>query len=75
MIQLDLTKEEKDILTEILENDLSGLRMEIADTDSLDFREMLKKQKEVLMKVLETLQQAEKEYTMIAIIRLPYVIR
>ena len=58
MIQLDLTKEEKDILTEILENDLSDLRMEITDTDSLDFREMLKKQKEVLKKVLETLQQA-----------------
>ncbi|MDP2644058.1 MAG: hypothetical protein Q8P24_03905 [Desulfobacterales bacterium] len=59
MIQLDLTKEEKDILTEILENDLSDLRMEITDTDSLDFREMLKKQKEVLTKVLETLRQAE----------------
>ena len=58
MIQLDLTKEEKDILTDILENDLSDLRMEITDTDSLDFREMLKKQKEVLMKVLETLRQA-----------------
>jgi len=58
MIQLDLTKEEKDILTEILENDLSDLRMEITDTDSLDFREMLKKQKEVLTKVLETLRQA-----------------
>ena len=59
MTQLDLTKEEKDILTEILENDLSDLRMEIADTDSLDFREMLKKQKEVLKKALETLRQAE----------------
>ncbi len=59
MIQLDLTKEEKDILTEILENDLSDLRMEITDTDSLDFREMLKKQKEVLKKVLETLRQGE----------------
>ena len=58
MIQLDLTKEEKDILTEILENDLSDLRMEITDTDSLDFREMLKKQKEVLKKALETLRQA-----------------
>ncbi len=58
MIQLDLTKDEKDILAEILENDLSDLRMEITDTDSLDFREMLKKQKEVLMKVLETLRQA-----------------
>ncbi len=59
MIQLGLTKEEKDILTEILENDLSDLRMEITDTDSLDFREMLKKQKEVLKKVLETLRQGE----------------
>ena len=58
MTQLDLTKEEKDILTEILENDLSDLRMEITDTDSLDFREKLKKQKEVLKKVLETLRQA-----------------
>ena len=58
MIQLDLTKEEKDILTEILENDLSDLRMEITDTDSSDFREMLKKQKEVLKKVLETLRHA-----------------
>ena len=58
MIQLDLTKDEKAILAEILENDLSDLRMEITDTDSLDFREMLKKQKEVLKKVLETLQQA-----------------
>ena len=57
MIQLDLTKDEKAILAEILENDLSDLRMEITDTDSLDFREMLKKQKEVLKKVLETLQQ------------------
>ena len=59
MTQLDLTKEEKDILTEILENDLSDLRMEITDTDSLDFREMLKKQKEVLTKELETLRQGE----------------
>ena len=58
MIPLELTQEEKEMLIDILENDLSDLRMEIADTDSLDFREMLKKQKEVLMKVLETLRQA-----------------
>ncbi|WP_347272963.1 hypothetical protein [Candidatus Kuenenia sp.] len=41
-----------------LKDSLSDLRMEITDTDSLDFREMLKKQKEVLMKVVETLRQA-----------------
>ena len=58
MINLELTKEEKDILAMVLENDLSDLRMEIADTDSMDFRETLKKKKDVLKKVLETLQHA-----------------
>ena len=58
MIHLEITQEEKEMLIDILENNLSDLRMEIADTDSLDFREMLKKQKEVLKKVLETLRQA-----------------
>jgi len=56
MINLDLTKEEKDILAMVLESYLSDLRMEIADTDSMDFRESLKKRKDVLKKVLETLQ-------------------
>jgi hypothetical protein len=56
MINLELTKEEKDILAMVLESYLSDLRMEIADTDSMDFRESLKKRKEVLKKVLETLQ-------------------
>lgn len=59
MIQLDITKEEKDVLIGILENDISDLRMEIADTDNMDFRGALKKQKEVLKKVLEILQKAE----------------
>jgi hypothetical protein len=58
MINLELTKEEKDILAMILESYLSDLRMEIADTDSMDFRESLKKRKDVLTKVLETLQPA-----------------
>ncbi len=61
MIHLELTKEEKELLIDVLENDLSDLRMEITDTDSLDFREILKKQKEVLKKVLETLQQAREK--------------
>ena len=58
MINLELTKEEKDILAMVLESYLSDLRMEIADTDSMDFRESLKKRKDVLKKVLETLQRA-----------------
>ena len=75
MIQLDLSKDEKDILAEILENDLSDLRMEITDTDSLDFREMLKKQKRGLKESAGNFAASLKEYTMIVIIRLPYVIR
>ena len=58
MINLDLTKEENDILAVVLESYLSDLRMEIADTDSMDFRESLKKRKDVLNKVLETLKNA-----------------
>lgn len=58
MINLELTKEEKDILAMVLESYLSDLRMEIADTDSMDFRESLKKRKDVLKKVLETLQHS-----------------
>lgn len=55
MIQLDLTAEEQEILRTVLESYHSDLRMEIADTDSQDFREMLKERKAVVRKVLEAL--------------------
>ena len=54
-MRVDLTIEEKRILHEVLESTLSDLRMEIADTDSQDFRDMLKKRKDVLQKLLEAL--------------------
>lgn len=52
-IELDLNDAEATILSETLESVLSDLRMEIADTDSMDYRTMLKGRKEVLNKVLE----------------------
>ena len=55
MIQLDLTDDEARILAEILEAAHSDLRMEIADTDSMHFRDMLKGRKAVIAKVLESL--------------------
>lgn len=58
MIRIDLTDDEREILGQILEHELSDLRMEIADTDSKDFRDMLKRRKEVLHKVLEALEVA-----------------
>lgn len=56
MIQLDLTDDERRILLEILESDRSDLRMEIANTDSMDFREMLKVRKAAVKKLLAALE-------------------
>lgn len=55
MIELNLTPDEVETLRQVLDSYLSDLRMEIADTDRQDFREMLKERKGVLMKVLEGL--------------------
>lgn len=55
MIELELSGEERRILREVLEAAASDLRMEIANTDSYDFREMLKERKRALRKVLEAL--------------------
>jgi hypothetical protein len=49
MIHITLSSEEAVILREIIEAYLSDLRMEIADTDRMDFRDELKK-KEIFLK-------------------------
>ncbi len=59
MIQLDLNQDEREILTAILRNYLSDLRMEISHTDRMAFREQLKLRKQVQKKVLATLQAPE----------------
>ena len=58
MIQIELTPDEQQILSQILDEDLSELRMEIANTDSQDYRARLRERKEVLMRVLETIHPA-----------------
>lgn len=58
MIRIDLNDEEREILRTVLESYHSDLRMEIADTDSQDFREMLKRRKAVVRKALEALRDA-----------------
>ena len=57
MIQLDMTRAEAQTLREALESYLSDLRMEIVDTDQQDFREGLKRKKEVLERVLDQLDR------------------
>lgn len=55
MAQLTLTAEEAAMLAEVLRSYLSDLRMEIADTDSRDFRQSLKQRETFLDKLLSQL--------------------
>lgn len=56
-MQINLTAEEAEMLNEILTSFLSDLRMEIADTDSMDFREELKKREVLLKRLLNDLEK------------------
>jgi uncharacterized protein involved in exopolysaccharide biosynthesis len=53
--QITLTREEAATLRGVLNSYLSDLRMEIADTDSMQFREDLKREEETLKKLLQQL--------------------
>jgi hypothetical protein len=55
MAQLTLTDDEAGTLRRVLELYVSDLRMEIADTDAMDFREELKREEAFLKKVIEQL--------------------
>ena len=55
MVQLELTQEEREELVNVLRSSLSELRMEIAATDGVEYRDALKGRKELLMKVLAAL--------------------
>jgi hypothetical protein len=56
--QITMTQAEVAALREVLTSYLSDLRMEIADTDSMQFREDLKRQEELLKKLLQQLDTA-----------------
>ena len=53
---LELTRQEADELRKALESFVSELRMEIAATDSWDFRQGLKDRKALLNQVLRQVQ-------------------
>ncbi len=56
MVHLELTDKEAETLRNILSYHLSELRMEIAGTDSKDFRDELKEREEVINKILSELE-------------------
>lgn len=55
MVNIELSEEEAIILKETLKSFLSDLRMEIADTDRMEWRDGLKHRKMTLMRVVEML--------------------
>ena len=60
MVRLELTPTEAEVLRMVLESYLSDLRMEIADTDSMDYREGLKGRKVVLRRIVEGISREQK---------------
>lgn len=56
MVTIELKPDEVEMLRPILENYLSDLRMEIADTEQMDFREDLKQVEAFLKKLLGQLE-------------------
>jgi hypothetical protein len=57
MIQLNLTDEEEQHLKEAVKGRLTELDHEIAHTDSMAFKEMLKRRRETMRKVIEKLPE------------------
>jgi hypothetical protein len=56
MLTLELSPNEAATLRDVLASYLSDLRMEIADTDSMDFREGLKEREALLKRLMQQLQ-------------------
>jgi hypothetical protein len=59
MATIELTPEEQAALVETLEQVIPDLRSEIVKTESVPFREQLKHRKQLLIKILEDLKQAQ----------------
>lgn len=59
MIQLTLTDTDASTLIDILTSYLSDLRMEIADTEQIDFRQRLKEEEIIIKKIMVMLTELQ----------------
>ena len=55
MLSLTLNDEERELLADVLREAISDLRMEIADTDSHDYRAMLHRREDLLKQMVARL--------------------
>ncbi|HNS07917.1 MAG TPA: hypothetical protein PKZ26_02485 [Anaerolineaceae bacterium] len=61
---LHLDEEEKKILLDLLDTCISDLRQEIAGTDNINYKDMLKQRKQVLIKLFQALQSDQQTQSM-----------
>ena len=59
MFHLELSNEEQELLTEILENSLPKLDIEIERTDGHDFKVLLKGRRDLLKRLLAKVSRVE----------------
>jgi hypothetical protein len=59
MITIELSPKEADMLRDVLVSYVSDLRMEISNTDSMDFRENLKEREAFLKRIIQQLGGAQ----------------
>ena len=57
MIQINLTQDEIQLLRGLLDTILEDLRVEIHATDKMDYKDMLKERKALLLKLIEALKE------------------
>jgi hypothetical protein len=63
VLELDLDREEREILVDMLETRLADLRMEIGGSSRLTYRDMLRKKKKVLEKMVACLRRDHPYHT------------
>ncbi len=61
MLSVNLTRAEIQILTQLLENCISDLRVEISNTDNISYKQMLKERRDVMNKLHQALIDAQEE--------------
>jgi len=58
-VELNISKEETEEIISILSDCISDLKMEISDTDTMDFRIRLKSKKMLIQKFIESLKNSQ----------------
>jgi hypothetical protein len=57
-MRLELSDEERELLADLLDEDLRDLKMEIADTDASAFKRRLRERERMLIGLLQKVQQS-----------------